>query len=431
MAAPARRPLPLWVRLMLWMGAGLGLLGLLLTLVPLLFLLWVMGSGEQHDTRALLVPGTVAAVQLAADLDDPGTAAFLDQLAVAYPDMMVRLRRAQGYPEPLARLEALRDSGSLRNGLPGIVPSQATVALVPRDEGEGFTTAAAIDTPRWGRALGLAMRFAAWAQQQSAAADPEIEPFLAEDLAGHRLYRSRDARGDTLWGTVDGTLFAGAGASRVLEDAVARLGEDQPPALPAALEAAHDRLGDARWELWAVMDYQAAVVDEVFPWPYQAEPSAEDLRRMEAALQAPEGVPVEIPPVEQPTSPPRRTCLALQDPALVSAVAGGLDVVGPDELALALVFSLRAPEGAEPALACLQALCDERAPSMAEQGMELACSMEPGPDAVVGRARITGIGRALDHWATRMEQEVAAARARQEAQPAPLPAPLPDLPDDF
>jgi hypothetical protein len=427
MVAPARRRLPLWFRVLLWLGVGLGLLGLVAVVLPLAFLLWVMGSDVQHASDALLGPATVAAIQLETDPDDPGTAAFLDQLAGTYPDLMVRLRRAQGYPEPLARWEALRDERALRSGLPGFFPRQATIALVPRDDRQGTTTLAAINVPRWARALGLAMRFAAWMQQKTAEADPDMVSFVAEDIAGHRLYRTRDARGDTLWGTVDGTLLAGSGASRVLEDAVAALDADRPPALAAPLEAARASLGEVGWELWAVLENRAEVVDEVFPSAPAPEPTAEDLAQLEAALQAPEGVPVEVPPMAPPAAPPPRTCLALQDPALVGAVAGGLDVVGPDEIGLVLAFTLRAPEGAEPAAACLRTLCDERAPSLAEQGMELTCTVEPGPDAVVGRARIVGVGRALDFWATKLEEQAAAQRLR-EAAPSPAPL-LPDLPE--
>lgn len=436
--SPKKRPgLPLWIKVLLVVGAVAAVLGLLLTIVPVVAMFWLMGSGDQVDTRALASSSSLAVLQLELDPDDPGVAAFLDHIATTLPELQARLREAQGYPPWLAQLEAMRDARNTQAGVSTLMPTQFTLAVEPADPDDQLqaepSLLGAVNLPSWGRGARVGMWLGARMQDELADADPELQALQRLEVDDNTLYVQRSASGEVFWGAIDSTLLGGAGSFHTMVLGMERMIQGQLEPLSPQLQAAVDALGPAGWEAWGAMLHQPATVDMVWPEPDPLQQiEAEQARVLEAMIrdgggEVPEGFdPAQLavdPDQQAPT--PTRSCLAGLEG--LGAVAFGLDVVGPDELSGRLVLRVQDPMQRDDAQACAREACQGLADRMDESELSMVCSYELVELVVVATGRVTGIEAATQRFIETMEEQ--AARERLEAQQRQLPPELQDIPE--
>ena len=436
---PVRRPLPLWIKILLVLGVVFGVLLLLVTIVPVAVMFWLMGSGDQVDTRALASPAAVAVFHMEPDLDDPGVAAMLEHFNTALPEFQSRMRRAQGYPEWLNQLEAMRNARDTEAALEIMMPTQATLSLEGGDADEptasDLTIMGAVNLPAWGRGARVGMWLGAKMQEEIASNDPTMQSVQRLEVDGNTLYVQRSSSGEVFWGALDSTLLGGGGSFHAMVSAMERMlaGEVEP--LSPELQAAVDLLGPGSWEAWGAMIHQPATVDKLGLDPYASEElSEEQLRMLEAMMEDGEGeVPEELQlqagdagasPDSGSGSLPR-SCLADLEGA--GAVAFGADVGGADELVFGLAVKLSDEAGRAQAEACLREICGDYQEDLAESELELECSYDSQPTGVVGSASLTGIHAATARFLEEMEAEV--EKQRQQDLQRQLPPELEGIPE--
>ncbi len=442
-SSPRKRPgLPTWIKVLLVVGAVASLLGLLLALVPILALFWLMGSGDQVDTRALASSTSLAVFHMEPDPDDPGVASFLDHVATTLPEIQARMRQAQGYPPWLAQVEAMRDARNTQAGMSTMMPTQVTLTVEPAEPGDALqqevSLMGAVNLPSWGRGARLGMWLGARMQDELASADPSIQALQRLEVDDHTLYVQRSSTGEVFWGAIDSTMLGGAGSFHAMVRGMERMSQGQTEPLDPELQAVVDALGEVSWEAWGAMRFQPETVDVVWPEPDpQLQISDAQAAMMEEVVEGllrdgegamPEGFdpaqldqldPVQLPP------PPQRSCLAEIEGA--SAVAVGLDVVGPDELSGRMAVRVGDPEQIEGAQACVRRSCEDFAAELAEAELVLECSYQQVALAVVVTGRLTGIEAATRSFVQKIEAD--AARERLEAQQRQLPPELQDIPE--
>ncbi len=434
---PVRKGLPLWVWVILVMGVGLGFLGLLLTVLPLVLLFWVMGSGHQYDTQAVVSPDSSAVLWMEVDMDDPGVADFVSHAVTVYPDMMARVRRAQGYPAVLNQLKSMRDAHNLQAGVPSLIPTQVAIAFEPDPDDLELAVLVAFNLPSWGRGIRLLMRFASWTQAKLAEGDPEIRPMQLLEVGSHTLYTQPGRGDDFFWGAMDGTTLFGSGSYDLMVDAMQRIDEESPPELHADLSAALDELGQSAFELTGAMRYQAPVVDKVWPEPVVIDGlSDSEMEELKAVIEQGGGA---IPGFEDAVAeqldeaqqPRERNCLAELDPDTHRSLAFGVDVVSADELTGQAVVLLTEPTHADLVERCLLDSCEGYVERLAEDGLELVCSVERAGSAVRGTARLTGIEAAMERWVRELEEEMQTHHAAVDSGSSVTapPATFDDLPE--
>ena len=134
-AVPSRPAPPRWGRLFVGCAVVGGLL-VLAGLVALAFgMYWLLGSGRQAPTGAVVGPRSVGVVQVADLAADPGARALLGEI----------MARAQNPPPGAPQLPRwMRDmqAAQARQGVSQWLPREATVSFEPRgDEAFGFSAA--------------------------------------------------------------------------------------------------------------------------------------------------------------------------------------------------------------------------------------------------------------------------------------------------
>ena len=134
-AVPSRPAPPRWGRLFVGCAVVGGLL-VLAGLVALAFgMYWLLGSGRQAPTGAIVGPRSVGVVQVADLAADPGARALLGEI----------MARAQNPPPGGPQLPKwMRDmqAAQARQGVSQWLPREATVSFEPReDEAFGFSAA--------------------------------------------------------------------------------------------------------------------------------------------------------------------------------------------------------------------------------------------------------------------------------------------------
>jgi hypothetical protein len=431
-----RRGLPLWIKILLVLGVILGALLLLLTLVPLAVMVWLMGSGDQVDTRALPSSRSVAVFHVEPDLDDPGVIAMLDHLSTTIPELQSRLRRAQGYPEWLNQLEALRNARSAEASLEIMMPTQATISLEPADvedpEASELTMMGAVNLPAWGRGARVGMWLGAKMQEEVASADPSVQAVQRVEVDGNTLYVQRSSSGEVFWGALDSTLLGGGGSFQVMVTAMERMLAGQVEPLSPELQGAVDLLGPEAWEAWGAMVHQQATVDKLGLDPYANEElSAEQIRMLEAMMQdgageVPEELQLELDGTDSPDPEGSlRSCLADLEGA--GALAFGADVVGEDELRFSLAVQLVGEQGRAEAEACLREICADYQQELTDSELVLECSYDSQPAGVVSTASLTGIQAATARIIEELEAEM--EQQRQDDLQRQLPPELEGIPE--
>jgi hypothetical protein len=435
--APRRKGLPLWLKILLVLGIVGALLGALLFLAPLAVMFWLMGSGEQVDTLALASPESVAVFHFEPDPDDPGMAAFLEHQAMAFQDMQDQMRQAQGYPDWLVRMQAMRSQGEL--GITSMMPTQVTLTVEPADPGHDgggdASVLGAINMPSWARGARLGMWFGARMQDELAEADPSIQPMQRLEVDDHTLYVQRSAGGEVFWGAIDSTLLGGAGDFHGMVSGMERMVAGQRQPMGAELQAAVDLLGDRGWEAWGAMLHRPDAVEAVFS---EAEPamnlSGQEAIALEAMLESgggelpdsldPEAIAQQLESVEN-AEPPPRSCLA--DVQGASAVAFAVDVVGPDELHGRLVVGVESGLDLPPAQACLRDITGQFGLQAQDTDLRFDCQHEQQDRAAVATCQLTNIEAFMRTWLEEIEAESQAQRA--QALERQLPPELEELPE--
>ncbi len=428
---PAReRPgLPLWIKILLLLGAVALLLGVLLTLVPLAVLFWLMGSGDQVDTRAVASADSLAVLHFEPHLDDPGVAAMLDYLGHTLPEFQARMRQAQGYPEWMAQLEAMRNARNTEAGLSTMMPTQLTATVEPSDPDDPLaqdsTLMGAVNMPSWARGIKLAMSLAARTQDSVAADNPEVQAVRRVEVGGHTLFVQRSSTGESFWGAVDNTLLGGAGSFDAMVLAMERMDAGESEPLSEQLQSAVDLLGDGSWEMWGAMVHQPQAVETLWPDVGPDEQLSEAQAEMlEAIIEDGAG---EIPPEldgeagAEPYPQPEHSCLAHLPGA--QAVAFGMDVVGADEVLVRGVVGLEPGTSPDEARLCLEEICSGWSAQVEDSELQLNCSYEQPGAAAVADYRVVNIKAFLEAAIVEIEQETA---NRQHPQ---LPPGLEDLPE--
>jgi hypothetical protein len=431
---PKRAGLPAWIKILLVLGAVCAALLLVLTIVPVLFMVWLMGSGDQVDTRALPSSQALGVFHLEPDLSDPGVAAMLEHLTTTLPELQTRMRRAQGYPEWLNQLEAMRNTRNAEATFEVMLPTQATLSLEPGQdaaiEDDDLTLMGAVNLPAWGRGARLGMWLGARMQQELASNDPSLAAVQRVEVDGNTLYVQGSSDGEVFWGALDSTLLGGGGRNIAMVRGMERMLAGQREPLEPALQQAMDLLGDEGWQAWGAMVHQPATVAKIGLDPYaDTELSAEQVRMLEAMMKDGAGeVPEDLELADgdareaEPTTIPR-SCLAELEHA--GALAFGADVVGEDQLRFRLAIRIEGEQGRVEAEACLREICDEYEQDLAESALELRCSYDPQPNGVVGTAELTGIQAATARFLEHMEAEL--ERQRQEDLQRQLPPELQDI----
>ncbi len=435
---PTRPGLPLWIKILLIVGAIGMVLGFVLTVLPIAIMLWLMGSGDQVDTRAVASPSSVAVLHFEPDPDDPGVAALYDYYAETLPELQGRMRRAQGYPSWLAQLEAMNNARNAQVGMVSMMPTQATLTVEPADPDDPLqsepTLMGAVNLPSWGRGIRLGMWFASRTFDELAEADEMVQPMQRVEVSDETLYVQRDSSGEGFWGAVESTVIGGSGSFHAGVKAMERLQADPPPTgdLDPTLQAAVDQLGGSSWELWGVMRHEDDVVDVVFPEPEPLpELSAEEQQMIDEVVQGmlaegggeiPEGLDVSALSGDN-GEPPERSCLADLEGA--GAAAFGVDVVDSDEVRGRVAVRMVQDQDFAEAQGCMRDLCTELADAVADSELAIACELYTVDQGVGIDARLTGMEAAVEAFLVKMEEEMAKQQqARQE-----LPVELYDLPE--
>ncbi len=434
---PARKGLPRWVWAVIVLGLVLGGLGLLCAVLPLAFLFWAMGSGHQFDTRPLVSPDSAAALWVEVDPDDPGVRDFMAHAIEAYPEMVVRVRQAQGYPTLLAEMEALRDRRNLSRGLPSLVPAQMTLTLEQDPVGAPADLMLAVNLPRWGRAIRLGMHFVARMQEWAAESDPAIRPAQRLEVGEHPLWVTPSRDGELFWGAMGGTVLFGGGAHDRMVSAMGRIDREEHGELHADLQAAVTALGPQGFELWGALRYVTPVVDKVWPEPATLEGlSDSELEELQAVIEEGAGAVAGMESavaeqLEAAAQPRERNCLAELEPSVHRSMAFGIDIVSADEIVGRSAVLLRDDSQVELLERCLMEGCESYRDEFSEDGLELSCELERVDGAVLGTARLTGIVAAMEHWMRELEAEMQAQQSTLEATSTveQLPPELMDLPE--
>jgi len=436
---PRPRPgLPLWVKFILVAGALAAVLGLVLAVVPIVALFWLMGSGDQVDTRALASSSSLAVFHLEPDPEDPGVAAMLEYFSTTLPEVQSRLRQAQGYPLWMAQLESIRNARNAQAGVATMMPTQATLTLEPGDDVDAplsdATMMGAVNLPSWGRAARLGMWFGARLQDQLAEADPSVRATQRLEVQDHTLYVQSGSGEEVFWGAIDSTLLGGAGGHPAMVGGMERMHHGTVEPLAPMLSAAVELLGGSGFEAWGAMVLDAAVVDEIWAEPdYGSELDVEQARMLEEVLdgmleqgggEIPEGFE---PTVDASAEAPsfQRTCLAELPGG--QALSVGLDLQSADAVLgrMAVVVGSEADRAA--AQACLEEVCAEVQETIAESQLSLECSYEQTALGVVLSGQLSGMEAAMEAFLEEMDAEL--QRQQDEAQQYQLPPEYQDLPD--
>jgi hypothetical protein len=431
---PAKRAgLPWWIKLILWVGGLLSLVGLVVVVLPLAFMLWVMGSGDQVDTRALASERCVAVAHFEPDLADPGVAALLEHMAAFLPEMQARSRSAQGFPEWVTRLETMQQARNSELGVVAMMPTQATVCLEPADADDPLaqepSLLGAINLPAWGRGLRLGMWMGARMQEKLASDDPSLAALQRVEVGDHTLYVQRSSRGEVFWGALDSTMAGGSGSFDTMVRAMERMDAAQPGALAADLQAALDALGAGPWVAWGAMLHTPESLEKVFPDPYANEELSEEQRKMlEAIVEDGYGeVPSDdgVDPAAEPTLTLERSCITELEG--VRALAFGFEVLGSDALRLRFSTLVDDPAALPAAQACAQSICEEDQAALVDSELELSCAHELGDTTLITAATITGVEAVMQQWLDQMEEEMRQQQQRRDN--AQLPTELQDIPE--
>ncbi len=413
------RSLPVWVWVLIGLGGLLFLAGIASVIIPLLILLVLVGNGEQHPTQALVSADSLALFHMNGDLDDPGTEAMVDRLILAYPQLLVEMRRAQGAPMFLAELESWRNMRNLQSTAPSFLPRQLTVTMEPGAEGREPALLVAANLQHWGRAVRLGMHSLVWIARKSAEGRPGAHVPRQLVVEGHPFWVSQEHGGHSaaFWGMVDGTIVGGGGDHAALRPAVQRIDADEELVSEGELAQVLALLGPGEWEAFGGLLYQPPVVEQV--WAEPSEPQVDPVSAGEIAQLIHEGGG-EMPELEGPAPTVESSCLAELDPAAQRGLAVSLDIASSDELRGVLVLLSSTPEGVPSARECARETCAGWREQLAEPGLALSCEHVLEGLGVVTHYSVTGLDAALDRWIERFAVELEKERAAQQAAPPPF-----------
>ena len=436
---PRPRPgLPLWVKILLVAGAIAAVLGLVLAIVPIVAVFWLMGSGDQVDTRALASSSSFAVLHLEPDPEDPGVVAMLEYFSTTLPEIQSRLHQAQGYPPWMAQLESMRNGRNAQAGAASMMPTQATLTLEPGDDPdaplEAATMMGAVNLPSWGRGARLGMWFGARLQDQLAEADPSVQATQRLEVQDHTLYVQSGSGEEVFWGAIDSTLLGGAGGHPAMVGGMERMHHGTVEPLAPTLSAAVELLGGTGFEAWGAMVLDPAVVDEI--WAEADDGSELDMEQARMLEEALEGMLEEgggeIPEGFEPTVDPsgeaqsfQRTCLAELPGG--RALSFGLDLQSSDAMLGRMAVAVGSADDRAAAQVCLEEVCAEVQETIAESGLSLECSYEQTALGVVLSGQLSGMEAAMEAFLEEMDAEL--QRQQQESQQYQLPPEYQDLPE--
>ena len=350
--------MPFWVWAVLGLGGVLGLLGLLLTAAPILFLVWGVGNGPQYDTRLIFGSDSLAVVHLDGDLSDPGLA----DLSVAIGDLMPALeehrQRARGAPDELAQLAGMRRSMQFAGEQPIGLPRQVTLIVQRSPDDDDDAVLTSVNLLALGRMISAMFRFIPAVVPQDGANALEVV-----ELEGHRIY-ARTRKGDPddwfFFGMLDSTMLVGEGRADHAERAMGRLvaGTGDPGPLHGLIAS----MQPDGWDLWGGTLLDAA-----------------PLGRLDGLLG--DGTPP--------------LCLADLDKAAHPGVVFGVDVQSADVADIELLVPVAPSASRQPAKSCLRALCIQGQDAGAVWGLQLVCEVEEQSQGVAATVRVRGIERAM------------------------------------